>query len=98
MPTAAKIKAREARNASNVIESRCVTSDWSSVRSIVLTLYALYGVQSEVFDMCNDADDLGVRIVFAVTCEVLAKRLLIGELLTGEHFVNHRHTRAMLRV
>jgi len=31
-----------------------------------------------------------------ITREVLAERLLIGELLAGERFVNHRDARAML--
>ena len=44
-------------------------------------LHALYCVQAEVFDVSNDADDFGVRIVFAITREALAKRLLTGKLL-----------------
>ena len=28
--------------------------------------------------MCNYADDFGVRSVFAIACQMLAKRLLIG--------------------
>src|SRR5438552_18229985 len=48
--------------------------------------------------MGHDADDFGVRIVFAITREVLAKRLLIGKLLAGERFVDYRHPRAALRV
>ena len=51
-----------------------------------------------MFDVRHDPDNLTVRVILAVTREVMSQRFFVGKLLARESFVNHRDPRAVLRV